>query len=267
MLFWFIAFLSLSIFIVYHMIKYRNPYKLIMVFGKKGSGKTTLMVKLSIKYNRKKRPVYRNVPGIPGTYYFDTDIIGIAAFPPESVIMVDEVGMVWDNRNFKNFSNEVRDYFKLQRHYKHTVYLFSQSFDIDKKLRDLTDRMYLVTNLFNCVSIARGIVKQITISHADKNTVGESKLVDDMRFQPLLLFWLGSCKITYIPRYAKYFDTYIAPALKPHQFDYTPIELCTYKQKFALLLSRCCWRRKEPVAMPGLLEVSADDDHDCLPPV
>lgn len=43
MLFWFIAFLSLSIFIVYHMIKYRNPYKLIMVFGKKGSGKTTLM--------------------------------------------------------------------------------------------------------------------------------------------------------------------------------------------------------------------------------
>ena len=113
MLFWFIAFLSLSIFIVYHMIRYRNPYKLIMVFGKKGSGKTTLMVKLSIKYIRKKRPVYCNVPGIPGTYYFDTDIIGIAAFPPESVIMVDEVGMVWDNRNFKNFSNEVRYYFKL----------------------------------------------------------------------------------------------------------------------------------------------------------
>ena len=43
MLFWFIAFLSLSIFIVYNMIKYMNPYKLIMVLGKKGSGKTTFI--------------------------------------------------------------------------------------------------------------------------------------------------------------------------------------------------------------------------------
>ena len=211
-----------TVFFAYHLIKYRNPYKLIMVFGKKGSGKTTFMVKLSLRYYKKHRPVYCNVPGIPGTYYFDTDLVGIAAFPENAVIMVDEVGMVWDNRNFKNFSNQVRDYFKLQRHYKHTVYLFSQSFDVDKKLRDLTDRMFLVTNFMNCFSIARGIIKTITISHADANTVGESKLVDDMRFQSLLLFWLGSVKFTYIPRYARYFDSYIAPALKPSEFTYTP---------------------------------------------
>lgn len=230
----FVLISGLILFFGYHMIRYRNPYKLIMVFGKKGSGKTTLMVKLSIRFNKKKRPVYCNVPNIPGTYYFDTDLIGIAAFPENSVIMVDEVGMVWDNRNFKNFSNEVRDYFKLQRHYKHTVYLFSQSFDIDKKLRDLTDRMYLVNNVFNCFSIARGIVKTITISHADANTVGESKLVDDMRFQSLLLFWLGSFKITYIPKYAKYFDTYITPGLKPHEFTYTPLPDLKKKRKKAV---------------------------------
>ena len=38
-----------AVFFAYHLIKYRNPYKLIMVIGKKGSGKTTLMVKLSLK--------------------------------------------------------------------------------------------------------------------------------------------------------------------------------------------------------------------------
>lgn len=47
--------------------------------------------------------------------------------------------MIWDNRGFKNFPTEVRDYFKLQRHYKHVVILASQTFDVDKKIRDLAD--------------------------------------------------------------------------------------------------------------------------------
>lgn len=39
--------------LAYHMIKYRNPYKLYMVFGKKGSGKTTMMTKTALKYLKK----------------------------------------------------------------------------------------------------------------------------------------------------------------------------------------------------------------------
>ena len=42
--------------------RYRNPYKLIMIFGKKGSGKTTLLTKLSLRYLKAGRPVYSNVP-------------------------------------------------------------------------------------------------------------------------------------------------------------------------------------------------------------
>ena len=161
----FCIFLCLAAFLVYHVILYRNPYKLFMVFGKKGSGKSTLMCKLALKYAKRGRPVYCNTP-IPGTYYFDVDKIGFEGFPEDSVILIDEVGMIWDNRNFKTFKPEVRDYFKLQRHYKHTVYLFSQTFDVDKKLRDLTDNMYLIRNFFNCFTIARRITKTITIVHA-----------------------------------------------------------------------------------------------------
>ena len=50
--------LFLFLFLSFHMIKYRNPYKLYMVFGKKGSGKTTLMTKLAFQYRKKGWKVY-----------------------------------------------------------------------------------------------------------------------------------------------------------------------------------------------------------------
>ena len=49
----FALFTSILFFFAYHVIKYRNPYKLYMVFGKKGSGKTTYMTKLAITYQKK----------------------------------------------------------------------------------------------------------------------------------------------------------------------------------------------------------------------
>lgn len=218
---WFLAMAVVTAFIGYHLVRYRNPYKLFMVFGKKGSGKSTLMCKLAIKYTKKGFTVYCN-SYIPGTYYFDAADVGFVHFPENSVLLIDEVGMIWDNRDFKTFKKEVRDYFKLQRHYKHIVFLFSQSFDVDKKLRDLTDNMYLITNILNCVSVARRITKTITITHGDKNNTGESKLIDDMRFDPLIFFFIGSVKLTYIPRYVKYFNSFDAPQLPLKDFEYIP---------------------------------------------
>ncbi|WP_242963196.1 ATP-binding protein [Lachnoclostridium sp. An14] len=225
-----LLFLFLVVFLVYHVILYRNPYKLYMVFGKKGSGKTTLMCKLALKYAKAGRPVYCNTP-IPGTYYFDADRIGFGGFPEESVILIDEVGMIWDNRNFKSFKTEVRDYFKLQRHYKHTVYLFSQTFDVDKKLRDLTDNMYLIHNFFNCFTIARRITKTITIVHAGQGSESTANLADDMQFDSLLLFFLGTVKITYIPKYARYFDSFDVPELPEIECRYIPFPEHTKKAR------------------------------------
>lgn len=212
----------LMLVLAYHMIRYRNPYKLFMVFGKKGAGKSTMMCKLALRYTKKGFTVYCNSV-IPGTFYFDAADVGFYHFPPNSVLLIDEVGMIWDNRDFKSFKKEVRDYFKLQRHYKHIVYLFSQSFDVDKKLRDLTDNMYLVTNLFNCLSIARRITKFPALSHGDRNGTGESKLIDDYRFDSLLFFMFGSIRLTYIPRYVRYFQSFDAPRLSPKSFDYIPL--------------------------------------------
>lgn len=214
--FWLLVFCS-----VYHFTtrKYLNPYKLTMVFGKKGSGKSTLMVRLAYKYLSKGWNVYCT-ERLDGCYYVDYNDIGFCNIPPNSVLLIDEVGMVWDNRQYKNFKSEVRDWFKLQRHYKVKVYLFSQTFDIDKKLRDLTDDMYLCCNLFRVFSWAKRIRRRTILT----KPFGDSpaRIDEELKFD-LLCFWpFGSRILTFIPKYSRYFDSHACPELKSKDWPYNP---------------------------------------------
>ena len=113
--------------------------------------------------------------------------------------------MIWDNRDFKSFKPEVRDYFKFQRQYKNKVYLFSQTFDIDLKLRNLTDEMWLLTNVCRVFSLQKRIIKRITINNASENSSGVSTLVDEYKFDSPLF---GGWKITFIPRWVAFFKSY-----------------------------------------------------------
>ena len=188
--------------------KWRNPWKLYLVFGKKGSGKSTYLVKLAAKYMKKGFLVYTNMEDmmLPGVRLIDIDKLG--EFIPEanSLLLVDEVGMIWDNRNFKNFKPSVRDFFKLQRHYKVLVYLASQTFDIDKKLRDLTDGMILNVNVLNVLTIGKTIVRRITLT--ESTSEAESRIAENLKFRP---FW--NWKYTYIPKWSHYFNSFDVPEL------------------------------------------------------
>lgn len=228
-----LSFFGLFLWIIYHVIKYRNPYKLYMCFGKKGSGKTTLMTKLCLQYKKKGWNVFCDRE-IPGAIVFPTQEFGKYQFPPNSLILVDEVGLVWDNRNFKSFPEHVKVYFKYQRQYRHVVYLFSQSFDVDKKIRDLTDHLYIVQNYFNCFSIARRVTKFLTVVHASNSAQGESKIVDDYKIDSLWFAFFGTVKITYIPKYAKYFKSFNPPELP--EWSGTPISIPSFKKSYQLIL-------------------------------
>ena len=85
--------------------RYINPYRLYLVFGKKGSGKSTYLVKLALRYVKKGWTVYNNMTdlNIPGVRIFNIDDLGDFVPCSDSVLLLDEVGMVWDARNFKNF--------------------------------------------------------------------------------------------------------------------------------------------------------------------
>ena len=156
------ALVLFSVILIYCKLtqKYVNPYKLIFVFGKKGSGKSTLLTKLAYKYKKKDWKVY-TTEKLPGTLNIDDPKkIFDMNFPEKSCIFIDEVSLIWDNRDFKNMDKRTVEWFRYQRHHKCRVYFFSQTFDIDKKLRDLADDMYLVNKYFRVLVIAKHIVRK-----------------------------------------------------------------------------------------------------------
>lgn len=206
MIYFFIIFFILFFIFIYYSKKFSNPYILTMIFGKKGSGKTTLLTKLSIKYNKMGYKVFSNVE-IFGCYKLNIKDIGYKDFPINSVILIDEVSLIWDNRNFKSFDMNIAKYFRLMRHHKNICFMFSQTFDIDKKLRDLCDQMYLLVNIGGFLSIAKKIKKVPTLHQPQKDESGsattEGFITEDYSFYSIFS-WI----FTFIPRYIKFFNSF-----------------------------------------------------------
>lgn len=198
---------------VYYGVRYKNPYKLYMIFGKKGTGKTTLLVKLAYQYSRKGYTVYCTQEDIPNTIWIQVSDIGTKQLLPNSLLLIDEVSLLWSNRDFKSFSKSVERFFRLQRHNKIIVYMFSQSFDIDKKIRDLVDVMYLSQRLFNCIGYMKRINKTITLTNADADK--PSTIAENLVFDSILLAPFGSRRITFIPKYAAMFNSFDVDELPP----------------------------------------------------
>lgn len=192
-------------FVFWRFRHFGSPYRLYMIFGKKGSGKSSYLTKLALRYLRRGWLVYTNMADMQlgGVRLVDASKLGEFVPEPHSVVLLDEVGMLYDNRNYKDFKPAVRDFFKLQRHYQCIVYLASQSYDIDKKLRDLTDEMFLCTSV-GPLGIVRPIVKKIGLT--DASSLGESRIVDNLKFR-----WIFSWRFTWLPRYARFFQSFVLP--------------------------------------------------------
>lgn len=222
MLFLFKLFFWLCVAIlIWHFLtkKYLNPYKLTMVFGKKGSGKSTLMVRMAYEYLAMGWTVFCT-ERLDGCIYINYKDIGFKEIPPQSLLLVDEVGMIWDNRNYKDFKPEVRDWFKLQRHYKVKVVLFSQTFDIDKKLRDLTDDMYLCSNVLRVFSWAKRITRRVVLVQPGPDT--PARIDEELKYDPLFWWPFGSRILTFIPQWAPFFDSHNCPVLPSKEWTPEP---------------------------------------------
>lgn len=207
--------------------KYCNPYKLIFVFGKKGSGKSTLLSKLAYKYLKSGKTVYstenlkfkiknKEVSTTP----LDPRNIYNYSFPEGTIILIDEVSLIWDNRDFKHMDKKVIEWFRYQRHYKVRTYLFSQTFDIDKKLRDLADDMYLVNKFARVWAIARHMIRKPVVVHPSAEA--PARIDDDIITDGLLLAPFGGMMVAFIPYWAKVFDSFSAPSDAPSP-NSTPI--------------------------------------------
>lgn len=193
--------IGLSIFLILKWFFHENNfYSTDMYIGKKGSGKTCTIAKLSLKYQKKGYKVYSNVDTISNILYFNPKDLSYYAPDPNSVLLIDEVGLIWDNRDFANF--KANEFFKYARQYKCKVILFSQAFDIDLKIRNLVDNMFLMTKIGK-ICLYRPVVKKLGVV---KRIDGTGGLEDTYCYGSVF-----SYKFTYLPRYYGMFKTYNPP--------------------------------------------------------
>lgn len=218
--------IAIIVFIYLLSMPYINKYLCIGYIGKKGSGKTTQLTKLAINYQKKGYIVY-STEKIVGTRVFDPKKIGFYDFEPNSVILIDEIGIVFPARDFKNFSYNARAWFKLQRHKKCIVIWFTQTWiDCDKSIRDLTDRLYLCHNFFNMWSTYRKVSKILTIGTSKNQDGSESNegsdFIECFKFTPLLLD-PKALEITFIPRWKYFYDTFANDSLPSIEYEFIPV--------------------------------------------
>lgn len=223
MIIWKIGFYILATALIYHLLtkRFSNPFKFTMIVGKKGSGKTTWMVQLIYKYLKRGWTVYANID-IPGVNYFDPNDIGTYTFPQRSVVLIDEANLFWDNRQWKTVAANLIEWFRYQRQYRVKLYMFSQTFDIDKKLRSLCDDLFLVKNVARVFCWCKRIRKWPDLKQAEGES--EARIVDMIQYDKLYFWPFGSRHLIYIPRWSKYFKSYNPPPLPviPSEFMWDP---------------------------------------------
>lgn len=226
------------VFLVYHLLtkKFINPYKLYLFFGKKGSGKSTLLQKLVSYYSKRGYTCYCNIGdcslkqciSIPIEFlpqlsiaFSDKSVradlrskflkLGYKCpdyVKPKSVIFCDEINLLWDNRDFKSFPKDMQKYFRLQRHYKHIFIGFSQTYDCDKKIRDLADELIIVKRSFRVwIRTSSYVKKVVVVSPDDDNSRDTATMTDD--FIPRGIFYdLTSPFNAWLPKWVKVHDSF-----------------------------------------------------------
>lgn len=219
--------------------KYINPYTFTIIFGKKGCGKSTMLQKLARYYDKRGYKVYCNVGDsfesfvqpIPvkqcarllGQYasnrssdsWDDDDYRRfchdnkIPYVQREAVILCDELNLIWDNRDFKNFDQNTAAYFRLQRHFKHKFIAFSQTYDCDKKLRDLADELLICRRILRIFIRTKAYFKKVVVvSPSSDNSRETAIMTDDFIPRGLLYDLIFSPFHAFLPRWVKHHNSF-----------------------------------------------------------
>lgn len=180
-------------------------------FGIPGCGKTTLLTKLARKELKRIKKRYDNIytinfkcDGCKEIKWNDLEKYLIE----NSLILIDEITLNADNRQFKNFSNEARDFFLLHRHSGCDVIWATQNYDkVDVKIQGLTQELWYMSKsiipLLREFTTARRIYRKININeHTSELTLG-------YRFCNIIeSFLVANFKIIWRKPYYKYFDSF-----------------------------------------------------------
>lgn len=205
---WFLIILTIIVvpLLVFHLLtrKYINPYKLYVIFGPKGSGKSCSMQKDLIKHHKRGWHCFADSnTDLPFVKYIDAKQLYNYTFPKNSFIVIDEVNLLWDNRDFKSFDPRIQSWLRQQRKFHCKIYMYSQTFDADKKIRDLADRLAIQSKFARVFTVRTYYTKTPRILSAE-TTREAARIADDYIRVPFLF---GGKDICYMPKYIKTYNT------------------------------------------------------------
>lgn len=175
------------------------------IWGLPRSGKTTTLTAIAqkaLKHKRFLRELRKDYDYVftnffcEGCYKLDFDDLKSCAME-NSLMIVDEISLFADSRNFKNFDANLMYFFKMHGHYGIDFIWCSQSAsDADKKIRDITDTFYLLEpSLFPNVSTIKKIYHNF--SFANRQITDTYDIASRLEWKHIRL-----------SKYFKYFDSY-----------------------------------------------------------
>ncbi len=182
-------------------------------FGVPGVGKSTILAKEYKKNKRRYDHIYTINLQLRGVEMITKEDLEKYKFK-NTLILWEEITMDADNRAFKTFSKELRDFVLLHRHLGCDIIYVTQNFEnVDKKIRDLTVELWYMSKsvvpFFRAFTTSKRIYRQININ---ENT---SELTLGYRFCNFIeSIFVSNFKICLRRRYYKYFDTHDELSLK-----------------------------------------------------
>lgn len=182
-------------------------------FGVPGCGKTTILTSIAQKELRRIRRGRSRYDHVVTNFYckgcecFNVQDLGDYKFE-RCLILIDEITLDVDSRDFKRFSKGLKDFFTLHRHCFNDIVYFCQDFErVDKTIRDLTFDLWYVSKsvfpVFRNFSVCKRIFRNININEYT------SELTLGYRFAKIFELLFSRCKkVVFRPRWYKYFDSY-----------------------------------------------------------
>lgn len=182
-------------------------------FGVPGVGKSTILAKEWKKNRKRYDHIFTINLQLKGVEMITKKELELYKFK-NTLILWDEITMDADNRSFKSFSNELRDFILLHRHMGCDIIYATQNFEnVDKKVRDLTVELWYMSKsvvpFLKAFTVSKRIYRQININ---ENT---SELTLGYRFCNFIeSIFVSNSKICFRRKYYKYFDTHDELSLK-----------------------------------------------------
>lgn len=199
-------------------------------FGVPGAGKTTLLTKFAVRAVKdqklpnwllrlKKRKKYSHV--YTNFYCKGAEMINFSDLGKyktyDSLILLDELAMDADNRKFKTFDDNIRDFFILHRHLGNDIIYATQSYEaVDLKIRFLTQELWYMSKsvvpFLRAFTTAKRIYRNISINEHT------SDLILGYRFCNIIeSFFVRNYQIVLRRKYYKHFDSFDEDKLAPRE--------------------------------------------------